>query len=414
MNIARIGHRLNARLHASLDARPNAVSHPHAYLYTTHVRTLPTRWYDTLLDSGLLPDTIIRAGIRSRLRAHDNAVFPHNAIEIHAHNRHTIEQLRTHDIAIGTPTEHSHNAKLPASFYELMLGRSMLDTPGLWSAGAGSLDAAAHSMHTLIVSRAQIRDGMHILVLGAGWGSFPIWLAKQYPDTTITAITDGARKHQHITHQCEALDIYNTTPIVGQSGSFAIEGRFDRILLLSGLEHLRNLELPLERATKLLTPDGLLFVQAQTHRVASYQEKPGQTWVSRNFTVGGLTPSTDTLAHFQRCVELRDDWQIAGNHLALTADAWLANLDANEPSIMYIFRRIYGSERAATWFNRWRVYCMAIAERTRTNDGCDWVTSHCLFQPRPARALTAPIIEVKLPETKYERTPKLFAKALAM
>ena len=137
--------------------------------------------------------------------------------------------------------------------------------------------------------------------------SFPVWLAKQYPDTTITAITDGARKHQHITERCDELDIYNTAPIVGQTGSFAIEGRFDRVLLLSGIEHLQNLELPLERMSKLLTTNGLLFIQAQTHRAVSSLETPGQTWLSRNFTVGGFTPSADTLVHFQRCAELRDD-----------------------------------------------------------------------------------------------------------
>ena len=46
-------------------------------------------------------------------------------------------------------------------------------------------------MLKITCERAQIKDGQQILELGCGWGSLSIWMAKKYPKSNITAVSNS-------------------------------------------------------------------------------------------------------------------------------------------------------------------------------------------------------------------------------
>jgi cyclopropane-fatty-acyl-phospholipid synthase len=101
--------------------------------------------------------------------------------------------------------------------------------------------------------------------------------------------------------------------------------------------------------------------------------------MSRHFFTGGFMPSADTPLYFQHKLELQDRWIWDGRHYEKTANAWLANMDAREESVMKILRDTYGADQAARWFGRWRIFFMACAELFGYDRGQEWLVGHYLF-----------------------------------
>jgi cyclopropane-fatty-acyl-phospholipid synthase len=57
-------------------------------------------------------------------------------------------------------------------------------------------------------------------------------------------------------------------------------------------------------------------------------------------------------------------------------------MDANKPRIIELFERSYGATEAAVWFQRWRMFYMAVAELFGYAGGNEWGVAHYLFAPR--------------------------------
>jgi cyclopropane-fatty-acyl-phospholipid synthase len=94
-------------------------------------------------------------------------------------------------------------------------------------------------------------------------------------------------------------------------------------------------------------------------------------------------PSDDLALRFQDDLRLESRWRWDGRHYEKTANAWLANMDANRASIMPVFEATYGRDQAARWWQRWRLFFMSCAELWGFNGGQEWWVSHYLFTRRP-------------------------------
>ena len=103
--------------------------------------------------------------------------------------------------------------------------------------------------------------------------------------------------------------------------------------------------------------------------------------MGRHFFTGGLMPSADTLLWFQRELIIEDQWRVSGTHYARTAEAWLANQDAQRAQVMDVLSAAYGSQ-APLWHQRWRMFWMACAELFGYRAGNEWLVGHYLFAKR--------------------------------
>src|SRR6202050_2315036 len=96
---------------------------------------------NTLLEKNLLPDPLLRLGVRrllrQRLREENRGSAEEQATALQA----LIAQLRHSPIAIETEAANAQHYELPTRFFQLCLGKRLKYSSGLWSEAAKTLGA---------------------------------------------------------------------------------------------------------------------------------------------------------------------------------------------------------------------------------------------------------------------------------
>jgi cyclopropane fatty-acyl-phospholipid synthase-like methyltransferase len=148
-------------------------------------------------------------------------------------------------------------------------------------------------------------------------------------------------------------------------------------------EHMRNVEALLDRIAGWLSSTGRLLVHVFCHREFAYfyEDRGSSDWMARHFFTGGTMPSYDLYQDLRSKLVVEKRWQIDGRHYEKTLLAWLDKTNDARDEILEIFRDVYGPDRAAMWFRRWRVFFIACAQMFGYQDGREWFVSHHRFRP---------------------------------
>ena len=227
-------------------------------------------------------------------------------------------------------------------------------------------------MLELTCERAGVEDGMTLLDLGCGWGSLTGWLSERYPASRILAVSNSRPQREFI----ESLRLPNVRVLTADANELELDERFDRILSVEMLEHMRNYEALFARIASWLEPSGRFFCHVFSHDRFAYPYDDG--WIARRFFTGGTMPSDDLLPQFDRDLAIEGHWRVSGQHYARTAEAWLERLDENR----FAVERVVGRRRVANW----RVFFLACAELWGYRGGAEWLVSHYRFGKRAVGA----------------------------
>ncbi|NKF23850.1 class I SAM-dependent methyltransferase [Solimonas sp. C16B3] len=360
-------------------------------------------------ERGWIPDNVARAGMRKLIarRLVDEAAT--NGEKRAQRFARFLAELRASPIAIETGAANDQHYEVPAEFFHLHLGPRLKYSCCFYPNGDEALDEAEEQMFRLYAMRAGLVDGQRMLDLGCGWGSLSLWLAERYPNSPVVGLSNSHGQREYILAQARERGLDNLQIVTGNivdveipeaqlrdgpstelstGPSTGLRTGFDRILSIEMFEHMKNYGLLFAKVSRWLKPDGQLFVHVFAHKLLAYhfEDEGDSDWMTRYFFTGGTMPSEHLFAHFQDDLKLEEQWWVNGRHYERTANQWLAGMDAMQDEILDVFRKGYGDADAKVWFQRWRMFYMAVAELFGYAGGEEWGVAHYRFTRRAERS----------------------------
>jgi len=330
-----------------------------------------------LAEAGVVPDPAVRFGIRRLLERRLRQSVRGDQRLRDAEEEALLESFAQGPIAISVDAANEQHYEVPASFFEQVLGPRLKYSCCLWDSSTPDLEAAEEAMLALTAERARVEDGMRILDLGCGWGSFTLWAAERYPNAQILAVSNSRLQRDLISARAADRGLGNVRVETSDINEFDPVERFDRVVSVEMMEHVRNHRALFERIARWLEPGGAAFSHIFCHRsrAYAYEAENESDWMAEHFFTGGMMPSEALFTRYQEHLTLREQWRVGGEHYARTCNAWLERLDGARGTILPILSEAYGQD-ANRWFHRWRLFFIACAELFAYAEGREWFVSH--------------------------------------
>ena len=343
----------------------------------------------SLLERDLLPDWLIRAGIRRLL---DQRLRDEDKGDVEAQQQHLmqfVEELRQSPVAIATREANEQHYELPSEFFELVLGRHLKYSSCYYRPGVDALDeaeaddAGAHlragpAARRRRDPRARLRLGLAHAVDGGAVSRMPAsrrcrTRARRSSSSTRAPPSAASRNVEVITCDANVLD-------------FPAERRFDRVVSVEMFEHMRNYETLLGRIAGWMRPARRSSCTSSRTATSPIRSRSGAArgdWMARHFFTGGIMPSDDLLLYFQRDLQLAR--ALARHGHALPEDGrGLARQHGphRRARSCRSSRPPTAPPQARKWWVYWRVFFMSCAELWGYRGGEEWLVSHYLFERR--------------------------------
>jgi len=331
-----------------------------------------------LAESGRVPDQGIRAAMRRTIAARAASLGKRDPAEGSA----IVDYLGTGSVTEVPELANRQHYEVPAALFAAMLGPRLKYSSCLWEEPTTTLPAAEEAMLQLTSERARIENGQRILELGCGWGSLTLWMAEHFRDIEIAAVTNSTSQATYINLCAAERGLDGIEVRVADIADFSTELRFDRVVTVEMLEHVRNYREVFRRMAGWLKPDGLAFVHVFAHSTAPYlfEDRGPADWMAREFFSGGVMPAHELFASFGEHLRVEESWRLSGLHYQKTLDAWLEQLDLHRETAEAVLNAA-GEPHPSRAAQRWRMFLMACSELFGYEAGEPWGVSHYVLRP---------------------------------
>ncbi|MCG2668786.1 SAM-dependent methyltransferase [Bradyrhizobium sp. GCM10023182] len=320
-----------------------------------------------------LPDLVVRAAIQ-RLCSRTATRL---AADAAADDAAFAGKMMLRPIAEHADAANTQHYEVPQGFFAQVLGPNRKYSSCFYKTDATTLQEAEEEALRQTVEHAGLADGQTILELGCGWGALSLWIARQFPHATVTAVSNSQSQRAYIEGIAQSRGLLNLRVVTSDMNVFAPEGQFDRIVSVEMFEHMMNWRKLMTRVRSWLAPDGRFFMHIFTHRAGSYvfDRANREDWIAQHFFTGGVMPSHQLVRQYADIFQVEKEWRWSGTHYQRTAMDWLANFDAHRDAIEAALRNVYGDE-THLWMRRWRWFFLATAGLFGYADGTEWGVSH--------------------------------------
>ncbi|MFS2155623.1 SAM-dependent methyltransferase, partial [Rhizobium sp. Rhizsp42] len=198
--------------------------------------------------------------------------------------RDFVQLMDRFPVATHTDEANRQHYEVPADFFAVALGPQRKYSCCLYPTPDTTLAEAEFLALADTVANAAIEDGMTILELGCGWGSLSLYLARRFPNSRITSVSNSASQRAHILDLARREGLANLDVITADMNHFTTEAKFDRVVSVEMFEHMSNWRTLLERIRSWVKPDGRLFLHVFTHKDRSYRFDPNDPsdWIAQH------------------------------------------------------------------------------------------------------------------------------------
>ena len=319
-----------------------------------------------LVEKDVVPDSIVRSGIRFLVSKRVKATSPASAEDYYERLQQYVDDLKARPVAEQQDAANEQHYEVPTEYFTAVLGPHRKYSSCLYPRPGMTLEQAEEEMLELTCARAQLAEGQSILELGCGWGSLSLYMAAKYPSATVTAVSNSKTQKEYIDQQAAARGIRNLTVKTLDVATAEFKtAAFDRVVSIEMMEHMKNYKTLLGRIASWLKQGGMCFVHIFVHQKGlpfHYVVESEDDWMTKNFFAGGQTPSADLLLHFQDDLAVTRQWYVNGVHYSKTLEDWLVRHTTSKAKILPLFEETYGKDAALKWYVNWRLFYLACSE----------------------------------------------------
>jgi len=240
--------------------------------------------------------------------------------------------------------------------YRAMLDSRLNYTCGYWRE-VENLEEAQEAKLDLVCRKIGLEEGMEVLDIGCGWGSFARYAAEEY-GARVLGITVSKEQVKLGRELCGGL------PVEIRFQDYRdVTGRFDRVISIGVMEHVgvKNYRNYMEVVDRTLKPGGIGFF----HTIGDNTSKSGtNSWTNKYIFPNGMLPSLAQLGRAMEGLFVVEDWHNIGPDYDPTLMAWHANFEEAWPDL----RDRYGER----FYRMWRYYLLSSAGGFRARHSQLW------------------------------------------
>ena len=172
-------------------------------------------------ETGLVPDSVIRAGIRRLLDRKLKEIHAADVEKSAIIKNRFVHMMAESPVALVPELANEQHYEVPAAFFSEVLGKNRKYSCCYWPSGIEDLESAEEAALQVTVERAGIEDGMKVLDLGCGWGSLSLWIAEHFPNVSVTSVSNSRSQHDFITNAARNRGLDNVEVHVADMNDFA-------------------------------------------------------------------------------------------------------------------------------------------------------------------------------------------------
>ena len=251
-------------------------------------------------------ERVFRANLTEKLKNNSGMWLP--AIKTKLFNR----QSKARAYIVG-----EQHYDLGNDLYQAMLDKRLNYTCAYWK-NADNLDDAQEAKLELVCKKIGTHEGMRILELGCGWGSFAKYAAEKH-GASVLGVTVSKEQVALGMELCRGLPVE-----LRYQDYREVQGEFDAVISIGVMEHVgyKNYRTYMKVVDRCLKPNGIAFF----HTIGSNVSRTStNAWTEKYIFPNGMLPSIAQLGRAMEGLFVMEDWHNIGPNYDLTLMAWHEN-----------------------------------------------------------------------------------------
>ena len=239
-----------------------------------------------------------------------------------------------------------HHYDMGNDMFQLMLDKRMVYTCAYWK-DAKDLETAQEAKLNLICEKIGLREGMRVLDIGCGWGSFAKFAAERY-GAQVVGVSVSKEQTQLGLEMCKGLDVD-----LRLQDYRSVNEIFDRVVSIGMFEAVgpKNFRTYMKVVHRCLTDDGIFLLHTIGTNTTATAIDP---WTDKYIFPNGVLPTPSQLTKSSEGLFQIEDWHNLNANYSKTLLAWMERFDKNWGRI----RQLGYDQR---FYRMWRFFLLSAA-----------------------------------------------------